>query len=110
MRTIRPIIGGLAVAVVIFAMAFTAQAAPDFSGSVNIAEPNGFPGICDQPCYTVTKSFEVYFGGNATNHIGVQAAGVTTYIYKLTHTGGTGTPSGSFPRSPPLRLRWIPAV
>ncbi|MFQ5495870.1 MAG: hypothetical protein ACE5EX_10870, partial [Phycisphaerae bacterium] len=97
MSITRMFIVGLATVLTVFAAAPMATAAPDVAGSVAIVEPLGFPGICDQPCYTVSKSFEVYFGGNATNPLGVQPAGVNTYIYKLTHTGGTGTPLGFIP-------------
>jgi hypothetical protein len=77
-------------------VASAANAAPDQSGSGDIAEPNGFPGVCDAPCYTVTKSYEYYSASNATAP-GVCAAGENTYVYQLTHTGGTGTPLGFIP-------------
>ncbi len=68
--------------------ATTALAAPNDSGSVVIEEPNGFPGVCAQPCYTVTKGFELWLPDNPDNPLPL--AGNNTYIYKLTHDGGPG--------------------
>lgn len=65
-----------------------AAAQPDASGSTDFNEPNGFPPICDAPCYTVQKSFEVYLDGNA-GAPGVCAAGQNTYVYTLEHLGGS---------------------
>ncbi len=42
----------------------------DVSGSVIIVEPNGFPGVCSQPCFTSEKTFEVYLAGNPTTPAG----------------------------------------
>ena len=73
---------------VIFIGASSAQAGPDQFGSATIEEPNGFPGVCDQPCYTVTKSYEVWYPSNPDNPLPL--AGNNTYIYKLVHEGGLG--------------------
>jgi len=92
MKSIRILLLLIAIAFVTSA----ASAGPDLSGSGNISEPNGFPGVCDAPCYTVTKAFEVYFDGNPDGP-GVCAAGENSYVYTLTHTGGSGTPLGFIP-------------
>ncbi|MEE2665080.1 MAG: hypothetical protein VX681_13265 [Myxococcota bacterium] len=69
--------------------ASSANAQADYSGSAIINEPNGFPGVCTQPCFSIEKSFEVYLDGNPSGP-GVCAAGDNTYLYTLTHLGGTG--------------------
>ena len=78
----------LVAGLVLFVGAGAAQAGPDLSGAVSIEEPNGFPGVCAQPCYTVGKSFELWFPGNPDNPLPL--AGSNTYIYKLVHEGGPG--------------------
>jgi len=77
-------------------LAMSANAAPDESGSAGLVEPNGFPGVCDQPCFTANKTFEVYLAGNTTGP-GTCAPGENEYVYQLSHTGGTGTPLGFIP-------------
>ena len=72
-----------------------ASAGPDLAGTVLIEEPNGFAGVCDQPCYRVSKSYEYWLPTNPDNPLPL--AGNNTYIYKLTHDGGTGTPLGFIP-------------
>jgi len=74
-------------ALLVGASSVNAQA--DHSGSAIIDEPNGFPGVCAQPCFSIEKSFEVYLDGNPSAP-GVCAAGDNTYLYTLTHLGGTG--------------------
>jgi len=64
-----------------------AAAVPDAFGSTQIIEPNGFPGVCNQPCYTVTKTYEVYSATNPDNPLPL--AGNNTYVYTLTHDGGS---------------------
>ena len=44
-----------------------AFAGPDQSGTSFLEEPNGFPGVCDQPCYIVEKSFEYWLPDNPDN-------------------------------------------
>ena len=76
-------------------LAAPAQAGPDLQGKVVIEEPNGFPGVCDQPCYRVSKSFEYWLPGNPDNPLPLE--GNNTYIYKVAHDGGTSTPLGFIP-------------
>lgn len=73
----------------LLATAGPASAAPDVSGSTDIAEPNGFPGLCTAPCFTARKNFEVFLSGNP-DAPGVCAAGENTYVYKVEHLGGSG--------------------
>jgi len=88
----RFLVTPLLATVLALGMAPLAGAAPDQSGSVVIAEPNGFPGVCDQPCYTVTKSFEVWLSSNTdADNPGVCAGSDNTYIYKLSHDGGSSS-------------------
>ena len=89
---------GLLAAASMVAVAPAALAGPDVSGSADIAEPIGFPDVCDQPCFTVRKEFEVYLDGNATVPAGANCpVGENTYLYKIVHTGGSGTPIGFVP-------------
>ncbi len=82
---------GLAVGMIVAGVAPVAQAAPDQSGSSIIDEPNGAPPFCTQPCYSVEKAFEVYLSGNPTVPAGPScAAGENTYLYTISHIGGTG--------------------
>ena len=64
------------------------SAPPDYSSSSDLVEPNGFPGVCDSPCFIAAVSVEVWLPGNPSNPLPL--AGNNTYIYKLTHTGGSG--------------------
>jgi hypothetical protein len=80
-------------------VAATAWADPDISGTRIISEPNGFPGVCDAPCYQVEKAYEVYLDGNPTAP-GVCAAGENTFVYTLTHIGGNPL----LPPNPPITL------
>ena len=66
----------------------SALAGPDQSGTSFLEEPNGFPGVCDQPCYIVEKSFEYWLPDNPDNPLPL--AGNNTYIYKISHVGGSG--------------------
>ena len=63
----------------------------DQFGSVVINEDTGIPGFCDIPCFIVEKDFEVYLPGNPSAP-GVCAAGEVTYLYTITHIGGSNTP------------------
>ena len=94
MRMHSPLIG-FAAGFASLALAGAAQAGPDESGTAIIDEPNGIPGICDQPCYSVTKEYEVWLEGNPDSPDPL--AGNNTYVYRLTHSGGTGTPLGIIP-------------
>jgi len=69
-------------------LAVEASAGPDFSGSSDLIELNGFPGICTQPCYIAGIETEVWLPTNPDNPL--PAAGTNTYIYKVNHTGGSG--------------------
>lgn len=62
-------------------------AAPIASGSTLIAEDNGFPGVCSAPCFNATLDFEVWAPDDPDNPL--PSVGSNTYLYKLTHTGGT---------------------
>ncbi len=82
----------LSSALIAFAMAAgVAQAGPDGSGSAVIDEPNGVPGLCDAPCYSVLKSYEFWLQDNPDNPIVSAIPGNHTYIYKLEHIGGSST-------------------
>lgn len=89
---IRTMVFGTAVALLLVAFgAAPASAVPDESGSADIAEPNGFPGVCDQPCFVARKTFEVFLSGNPDAPAGAACpAGTNTYIYKIEHLGGSG--------------------
>ena len=76
-------------------LAMSANAAPDESGSAGLVEPNGFPGVCDQPCFTANKTFEVYLAGNTTGP-GTCAPGENEYVYQL-------SPAARAPRSASFR-------
>ena len=70
-----------------------ATAGPDVAGTVIIDEPNGIGGICAAPCYRIEKAFEVYLDGNPTTPAGPNCpAGDNTYLYTLTHIGGSSFP------------------
>jgi hypothetical protein len=65
-----------------------AWSAPDYSGSSDLIEPNGFPGVCDQPCYIAGVETEVWLPTNPDNPI--PSPGNNTYVFKVSHTGGSG--------------------
>ena len=87
---------GLTGALTLLLGAPLAVAAPDLSGNIEIEEPNGSPGLCDQPCYVANKYFELFLDGNPTGP-GVCAAGENTYLYQLEHIGGNAL----LPPNPP---------
>ncbi len=89
MPTMSPILVRLTalLAIVVVVPAAHAQV-PDVQGFVTIVEPDGVGGICNQPCYTVQKDFEVWLENNPGNPLPL--AGNNTYLYKLTHLGGAG--------------------
>jgi hypothetical protein len=88
MREAVSVTFAVAVALAVAVVASPAFAGPDQSGTVLIDEPTGFPGVCDQPCYTVEKSFEYWLPDNPDNPLPL--AGNNTYIYKISHVGGSG--------------------
>jgi len=65
-----------------------AWSAPDYAGSSELVEPNGFPGVCDQPCYIAGVETEVWLPTNPDNPLPL--AGNNTYVFKVTHAGGSG--------------------
>jgi len=69
-------------------MAGAAVAGPDFSASSDLIEPNGFPGVCAQPCYIAGVETEVWLPGNPGNPLPL--AGNNTYVYQVNHSGGSG--------------------
>jgi len=88
----RRLLNLLSSALIAFAMAAgVAYAGPDETGSVIIDEPNGVPGLCDAPCYSVQKEFEFWLDTNPDNPLISPNPGEHTYIYKLTHLGGSST-------------------
>ena len=89
------------------ALALAAHAGPDLEGSVDVEVPSGLPGLCDQPCYRVTKSFEYWLPDNPDNPLPL--SGNNTYIYKISHTGGTGTPLGFIPAVTGFEIEADPA-
>lgn len=72
----------------VLGLALQASAGPDFSGSSDLVEPNGFPGVCAAPCYTAGVETEVWLPTNPDNPL--PSPGNNTYVYKISHTGGTG--------------------
>jgi hypothetical protein len=68
-------------------LASPAWSGPDYSSSSDLIEPNGFPGVCAQPCYTAGVETEVWLPGNPNNPLPLP--GNNTYIYKVTHAGGS---------------------
>ena len=88
----RRLLNLLSSALIAFAMAAgVAQAGPDETGSAVIDEPNGVQGLCDAPCYSIQKDFEFWLDTNPDNPLVSPNAGEHTYIYKLTHLGGSST-------------------
>jgi hypothetical protein len=87
MRTSQPSLTVLAAAAGLL-VATAAWSAPDYSASSVITEPNGFPGVCAQPCYEAGIETEVWLPSNPNNP--VPSPGNQTYVYKVTHTGGSG--------------------
>ena len=87
MRRITAFLTSLAI---VGALAATqpAIAGPDFSSSSDLIEPNGFPGVCTQPCYIAGVQTEVWLPTNPDNP--QPSAGNNTYVYKVSHTGGSG--------------------
>ena len=69
-------------------LASTASAGPDYAGSSDLIEPNGFPGVCNQPCYVAGVETEVWLPSNPDNPL--PSVGNNTYIYRVSHTGGSG--------------------
>ncbi len=69
------------------------------SGSKQIVEPNGFPGVIDQPAFVVDKTYDVFSPGDANNP--APLAGSNTYVYKLTYTSSSCSP---FNFAPPVIL------
>ena len=75
----------------ILLLAFTSTPAwsgPDYASSSDIVEPNGFPGVCSQPCYTANVETEVWLPTNPDNPLPL--AGNNTYIFRVSHAGGSG--------------------
>lgn len=58
------------------------------SGSVTVDEPNGFPGVCNQPCYTARVDFAVHAFDDPQNPL--PFAGSNTYSYRVEHLGSAG--------------------
>lgn len=69
-------------------IASPAWSGPDYASSSDLIEPNGFPGVCSQPCYVAGVETEVWLPSNPDNPL--PSPGNNTYIYKVTHTGGSG--------------------
>ena len=61
---------------------------PDYASSSDLVETNGFPGVCDAPCFVAAVEVEVWLPGNPDNPLPL--AGHNTYIYKVTHASGSG--------------------
>ena len=85
---------GLAAALLLVAGgAPQAGAAPDIIWSYVFAEDDGFPNVCTAPCFNVEKATEVWFAEN-TDPLKPPycAPGEDTYVYTLTHLGGSLPP------------------
>jgi hypothetical protein len=61
---------------------------PDYASSSELIEENGFPGVCEAPCFVAAIEVEVWLPGNPGNPLPL--SGHNTYIYKLTHSSGSG--------------------
>lgn len=61
---------------------------PDYASSSELIEANGFPGVCEAPCFVAAVEVEVWLPGNPGNPLPL--AENNTYIYKLTHASGSG--------------------
>ncbi len=77
-------------------LAPVAHAAPDLSLVSIVHEDDGLSGVCDAPCFSLEKRADVFLDGNPTAP-GVCPAGSNTYVYTLTHLGGSGTRNGGQP-------------
>jgi hypothetical protein len=65
-----------------------AWAGADISQTVQVAEDDGFPGLCVAPCFVVEKTVEVWFPTNTDpNKPTFCGSGEYTYVYTLTHLG-----------------------
>jgi hypothetical protein len=64
------------------------RASADFTDVTVFAEDDGFPGLCTAPCFNVEKFFQ-FFDAGSPNDPGYCAAGEDTYLYTLTHLGGS---------------------
>ena len=63
------------------------------------AEDDGFPGICDEPCYVVEKQADFYLAGNPSSPV-TCTGGDNAFVYTLKHLSN---PTSSFP-SPGISL------
>ncbi|MCS5637032.1 MAG: DUF11 domain-containing protein [Myxococcota bacterium] len=88
MRTPHSSFTVLAAAAIGLLASTAAWSGPDYAASSEITEPNGFPGVCNQPCYVAGIETEVWLPSNPDNP--APSAGNQTYVYKVTHTGGEG--------------------
>lgn len=61
---------------------------PDYAANSDLVEENGFPGVCDAPCFTAAVEVEVWLPGNPDNPLPL--ADHNTFIYRLTHANGSG--------------------
>ncbi len=91
-RRSRGFVGLLAALALLAAAPLTAWAAPDLTFVSVVNEDDGFPGVCAAPCFSVQKTADVFFAVNPTGP-GVCGAGQNTYLYKLTHLGGSVNPA-----------------
>ena len=69
--------------------ALPALASPDLTRTEIINESVGFPGVCAAPCYSVEKVSDFYLPGNGSAPGPNCGAGENTFVYTLTHIGGT---------------------
>jgi hypothetical protein len=79
---------GLAAALLLVAGGAPRAWAVDFTEVAIFHEDDGFPGVCAAPCFSVEKVLNFYDAGS-TNDPGYCAATEDTYVYTLTHIGGT---------------------
>ena len=61
---------------------------PDYASSSELIEENGFPGVCEAPCFVAAIEVEVWLPGNPGNPLPLSDH--NTYVYKLTHSSGSG--------------------
>ena len=73
---------------VLFSVSSSFANPPDYASRSELVEENGFPGVCEAPCFIASVEVEVWLPGNPDNPL--PRADHNTYIYKLTHSSGSG--------------------
>ena len=76
----RSIVAGWFTVLLLVGVPGLASAGTDASATVIVNEDQGFPGVCDAPCFSVMKVADVFFDGNLDAPGGVCPAGNNTYV------------------------------